>query len=201
MVAFVVCLFRPSAGEPQQTKVPSEQGILRIETGMHNDTIRRIGLDRERRSLVTGSDDKTVRVWNLKDGTLVKTLRPPIGSGNEGRIYAVAISPDGKTVAAVEAEKYKPGPMGNPGLGQLSYDKGMPILVASQAADSAWAEGGYSLLTYALAKEGIEEGKAAKEGLPGAPRGPAVCRAAGACALRGEDREGKDPKDPGAQAV
>ena len=26
-------------------------------------------------------------------------LRPPIGAGNEGKVYAVAISPDGKTVA------------------------------------------------------------------------------------------------------
>jgi WD40 repeat protein len=61
------------------------------------------------------------------------------------------------SAAAVEVEGFKPGPMGNPGLGQLSYDKGMPILVASHATDSAWAEGGYSLLSYALAKEGIEE--------------------------------------------
>ena len=60
------------------------------------------------------------------------------------------------SAAAVEAEGFKPGPMGNPGLGQLSYDKGMPILVATQASASAWAER-YSLLTLALAQEGIGE--------------------------------------------
>jgi WD40 repeat protein len=60
------------------------------------------------------------------------------------------------SAAAVEAEGFKPGPMGNPGLGQLSYDKGMPILVASQASESAGALR-YSLLTQALAQEGIEE--------------------------------------------
>ncbi len=64
------------------------------------------------------------------------------------------------SAAAVEVEGFKPGPMGNPGLGQLSYDKRMPILVATQATNSAKAQG-YSLLTYALAKEGIGEGKAA----------------------------------------
>jgi hypothetical protein len=58
--------------------------------------------------------------------------------------------------AAAEAEGYKPGPMGNPGLRQLSYDEGMPILVATQATDSAWAER-YSLLMQALAQEGIGE--------------------------------------------
>jgi hypothetical protein len=61
------------------------------------------------------------------------------------------------SAGAVEVEGFKPGPMGNPGLGQLSYDKGMPILVASQASESAWAVEGYSLLSYALAREGIGE--------------------------------------------
>jgi len=39
--------------------------------------------------------------------------------------------------AAVEG--FKSGPMGNPGLGQLSYEKGMPILLASQVENSALA--------------------------------------------------------------
>ena len=78
----------------------SDDAVLRIETGMHTAMIRRIGVDARNRFLVTGSDDKTVRVWDLKDGTLLKTIRPPIGDDNEGRIYAVAISPDGGTVAA-----------------------------------------------------------------------------------------------------
>jgi WD domain, G-beta repeat len=74
--------------------------MLRVETGMHNDTIWRIGIDQKERYLVTGSDDKTVRLWDMKDGRLLKTLRLPIGMGDEGRIYAVAISPDGTMVAA-----------------------------------------------------------------------------------------------------
>ena len=45
-------------------------------------------------------DDKTARVWSLASGELLKVLRPPIGSGNEGKLNAVAISPDGATVAA-----------------------------------------------------------------------------------------------------
>ena len=32
-------------------------------------------------------------------GQLLQVLRPPIGSGNEGKLYAVAMSPDGTTVA------------------------------------------------------------------------------------------------------
>jgi len=73
--------------------------ILKIETGMHTAPIRRIGIDSAERFLITGSDDKTIKVWELKTGKLIKTLRPPIGNGNEGKIYAVAISPDGRHVA------------------------------------------------------------------------------------------------------
>lgn len=74
--------------------------ILKIETGMHTAMIRRIGIDRAERYLVTSSEDKTIKVLELLTGRLIKTLRPPIGSGNEGKIYAVAVSPDGKYVAA-----------------------------------------------------------------------------------------------------
>ena len=79
---------------------PPQDPVLRIETGMHVAAIRRIGVDRACRIAVTGSDDKTVRVWSLPDGRLLRTLRAPIGRGNGGRIDAVAISPDGRWVAA-----------------------------------------------------------------------------------------------------
>jgi WD40 repeat protein len=74
--------------------------FLRIETGMHTGRIWRIDVDAAGRFLVTGSDDKTVRVWDLTSGRLLNTLRPPIGEGDEGKINAVAISPDGEIVAA-----------------------------------------------------------------------------------------------------
>ncbi|MBB4576841.1 caspase family protein [Rhizobium lentis] len=47
---------------------------------------------------------------------------------------------------------FKPGPMGDRGLGQLAYDKGMRILAATQAADVALESGKYGqgLLTFAL---------------------------------------------------
>ncbi|MDM8566597.1 caspase family protein [Candidatus Halobeggiatoa sp. HSG11] len=74
--------------------------ILRLETGMHTAKITNIDVDTAERFLVTGSHDKTVRLWSLPEGQLIRTFRPPIGKGNEGKIYAVAISPDGKTIAA-----------------------------------------------------------------------------------------------------
>ncbi len=63
---------------------------------------------------------------------------------------------------SVQANGFKPGPMGSRGLGQLAYDKRIRILAASQSdvqaiEDSRLAQG---LLSYALAEAGLVQGKA-----------------------------------------
>jgi WD40 repeat protein len=58
-----------------------------------------MAIDKAGRWLVTVSVDKTARVWSLPDGRLFNTLRLPIGSGNEGKVFVVALSPDGQAVA------------------------------------------------------------------------------------------------------
>jgi WD40 repeat protein len=61
------------------------------------------------------------------------------------------------SAAAIRREDFKPGPLNNRGLGQLSYYKGMRILAASQANNVAleWRRLRHGLLTYALVKDGI----------------------------------------------
>ncbi len=78
---------------------PTTEPILRIETGMHTAAIKRIGVDAAERFLLTASDDKTLRLWDLHTGDLLKTYRGPIGAGNEGQLYSGTISPDAKWVA------------------------------------------------------------------------------------------------------
>ena len=77
----------------------SQEQFVRIEMGMHTSIISGIGVDAQNQFVVTGSQDKTVRLWELSTGRLVRIFRPPIGEGPVGMIFAVAISPDGKTIA------------------------------------------------------------------------------------------------------
>lgn len=58
--------------------------------------------------------------------------------------------------------EFKPGPLGNRGLGQLAYDKGMRILAATQAQDVALESKRlrHGLLTYSLLVDGLEKGEA-----------------------------------------
>jgi len=66
--------------------------------------------------------------------------------------------------ASVDTPGFKPGPMGDAGLGQLAYDKTMRVLAASQADDVALESRSlrHGLLTFALVDEGLggETGKA-----------------------------------------
>ena len=85
---------------PEPPPVKPEDVVLRLDPGMHTATIRRIGVSADGRLLATASDDKTVKLWALPEGKLLRTLRPPIGPGNEGKVFAVALDPAGRWVAA-----------------------------------------------------------------------------------------------------
>jgi caspase domain-containing protein/WD40 domain-containing protein len=78
----------------------SEQPMLVVDPGMHTAPIKSLDADAAGRLAVTGSEDKTVRLWSLADGKLLHTIRMPAGPGDLGKIYVVAMSPDGALVAA-----------------------------------------------------------------------------------------------------
>lgn len=78
---------------------PSQPPFLQIETGMHTGSIFKISIDSANRYLVTASPDKTARVWDVETSRMIRVIRVPMGRGDEGRLYAVAISPDGNTIA------------------------------------------------------------------------------------------------------
>lgn len=91
---------------PEETTLAdlaSASGAPQLETGMHRDVIRKLATDAAGRLLATASDDGTIRLWNLANGSLRRTLRPPFAGYKPGQphpVSAVAISPDGELVAA-----------------------------------------------------------------------------------------------------
>lgn len=82
---------------------------LDLDTGGHRSVVRDLAVTPDGETLLSASEDKTIRVWDWRAGLTVRTIRGQIGAGSEGRIYALAVSPDGETVAA--------GGFFGPGLG------------------------------------------------------------------------------------
>jgi len=78
---------------------PTTWPLPRLETGMHTASITRTATDAAGRWAVTASEDKTARVWEVASGHQLAVLRPPQDVGDEGKLYAVALSPDGAVVA------------------------------------------------------------------------------------------------------
>ena len=101
IVGVVACtLVAPPVTAQRDRPAAGLDPILRIDPGMHTAMTKRVGVDAGCTLLATGSDDKTLRLWRLPEGKLIRTLRPPIGQGHEGKLFATALSPDG-TWAAV----------------------------------------------------------------------------------------------------
>ena len=98
LLIIIHLLFMPLTLAHANSTNPPENPFVRIEIGQHTALINKLSLDIKGNFVATASDDKTVRLWSLSDGTLLDTLRVPIDSGLEGALYAVAISPDGRSL-------------------------------------------------------------------------------------------------------
>jgi len=99
LMCAILCCAAERRAAAADTNDSSREPILRIETGMHIAGIIAIATDAENNYLVTGSFDKTIRVWKLPSGGLVRVIRPLIAEGDTGEVTAVAVSPDGRTIA------------------------------------------------------------------------------------------------------
>lgn len=78
-----------------QTQPP----LVEIDTGGHRSKIWDLIFTRDGANLVSISSDKTIRVWEVATGKLVRTLRGQIGAGFEGMIFAAALSLNNRLLA------------------------------------------------------------------------------------------------------
>lgn len=68
--------------------------LNRTLTG-HSGKAASLAISRDGRTIASGSDDSTIKLWDLKTGELLHTLH-----GNSGRILTLTLSPDGQTLAS-----------------------------------------------------------------------------------------------------
>jgi WD40 repeat protein len=78
--------------------VPKEKPYLVLDSGGHTDDSH-VVFRRNGREVVSVSYDRTIRIWDAASGTSLRTLHTPIGPGKLGMHFAVALAPDGETLA------------------------------------------------------------------------------------------------------
>lgn len=86
LLALMVCLGQAAAEDAAPRLV--------FETGGHTGKIRDLVYTSDGQHLVSGSYDKTVRIWDADTGETIRILRGEIGDGLNGAIYALDLSPD-----------------------------------------------------------------------------------------------------------
>ena len=51
------------------------------------------------RYVVSAGEDKVIRVWDRRTGTTVRSIRGQTTEGQDGKVFAIALSPDGRWLA------------------------------------------------------------------------------------------------------
>src|SRR5690606_28225918 len=70
-----------------------------LETGGHVSNIKMVQFTNDGKQVITASDDKTCRVWDIESGVLVNILRGEINEGNYGMLNTGAVMPNSNIVS------------------------------------------------------------------------------------------------------
>lgn len=87
-----------------------------MDSGGHTAYIRNVFITPANDKVITVAEDKSVRIWDIKSRTTLKTLRFPSGLGEEGALKTAALSSKGRlAVAGSPVTNAK----GNPGANSI----------------------------------------------------------------------------------
>jgi WD40 repeat protein len=79
---------------------PRDAPILQLDTGGHMARITGLAFTPDGSQLVSASEDKLIRVWDVATGKTLRAIRGEADVVLAGKIYAMVLSPDGKWLAA-----------------------------------------------------------------------------------------------------
>jgi len=102
MIALMICcgLF---AAEATGAGAAAESGPriqLVHDRGAHTAPITALAFTPDSKQLVSASEDKTIRVWDLASRQTLRVIRGETGPADFGKIGAIAVAPDGRLLAA-----------------------------------------------------------------------------------------------------
>lgn len=126
-----------------RTVTEFELDVLAEATNPHPGPVAALAFARDGKTLATGGEDGSVSLWNVKPTAANWQPRATVTHA-EGRVIALAFSPDWRTVAAVTWDKTKPNLM------LIDADTGTlvrAVRVERELTRVAWSADGRTLVT------------------------------------------------------
>ena len=95
--------------------------VLTLDTGGHMAIVTGLAFTPDGTQLISVSHDKMIRVWDWRADKTVRTIRGQSSLGEEGKIYAIALSSNGQWLAV--GGFFAPNGTSGPGVGAIRlYD-------------------------------------------------------------------------------
>jgi len=81
------------------TATAQSDTLLIVRTGGHKAQIRDIAVTKDGKTIVSAGVDKTILLWDAQSGEIIDEIYGQQQEGDEGMIYAMALSPDNRWLA------------------------------------------------------------------------------------------------------